>query len=113
MLIPRKLEGDSAFGLLALLQFRYDCLPGRSHQRGGDAAEKRESYKGADQDPGLRQDHQRDADRRQEELDGAQELAAIENVGQDAGGDGEQEDWQRAGCLDHRHCGWRCGKIRH
>jgi len=54
---------------------------------------KRESYKGADQDPGLRQDHQRDADRRQEELDGAQELAAIENVGQDAGG------------------GWRAGRL--
>ncbi|MNV74606.1 hypothetical protein D3C71_1678420 [compost metagenome] len=59
----KRIEGDSAFDVLALNQLRNDCLPGRPHQRGADPAEKCKPDQRADREhSGLCQDHKRDAD---------------------------------------------------
>ena len=100
-----RVERNGAFDILALHQFRHDGLPGRPHERRPYPTQKGEANQCTHREQtSVRENHQTDADCRQQQLHGDQEFAPVQNIGEHAGRNGQKKDRQGACGLYHGDC---------
>ena len=108
-----RIDRHGAFQVGSGNEFRRDGLPGRRRQSSAHAAEEGEDDEAFDRDrarPG--QNGEQGAYASENNLENDEKAAAVKDVGQDTGRNGQKEKWQRPGHLNHGDGGRRGGDSR-